>query len=44
MTSASSTHEEGHPKLVLWDNLEGKVGEGEGGSSGLEGTRMADSC
>ena len=23
MTSASSVHEEGHPKLVLWDNPEG---------------------
>ena len=31
MMSASSMHEEGHPKLVLWDNPEGQVGEGEGG-------------
>ena len=23
MTSASSVHEAGHPKLVLWDNPEG---------------------
>ena len=30
MTSASSTHEAGHPKLVLWDNLEGQGGEGGG--------------
>jgi len=30
MTSASSVHEAGHSKPVLWDNPEGWVGEGEG--------------
>ena len=30
MTSASSMHEAGHPKLVLWDNPEGWGGEGGG--------------
>ena len=30
MTSASSMHEAGYPKLVLWDNLQGWSGE-EGG-------------
>ena len=30
MTSASSMHEAGHPKLVLWDNPEGWDGEGGG--------------
>ena len=29
-TSASLMYEAGHPKLVLWDNLEGSGGE-EGG-------------
>ena len=28
VTSASSVHEAGHPKLVLWDNPEGWAGEG----------------
>ena len=28
MTSASSVHEAGHPKPVLWDNPEGQGGEG----------------
>ena len=28
MTSASSMHEAGHPKPVLWDNTEGYGGEG----------------
>ena len=28
MTSANLMHEAGHPKLVLWDNPEGWVGEG----------------
>ena len=37
MTSASSMHEEGQPKLVLWDNPEG---QGEGGGSGLGGTHV----
>ena len=31
MTSASSMHEAGHPKPVLWDNPEGSGGEGGGG-------------
>ena len=30
MTSASSMHEAGHPKPVLWDNPEGWGGEGDG--------------
>ena len=30
MTSASSEHDAGHPKLVLWDNPEGEGGEGCG--------------
>ena len=30
-------HEEGQPKLVLWDNPEG---QGEGGGSGLGGTHV----
>ena len=35
MTSASSMHEAGHSKLVLWDNPEGWDGErGELGASG----------
>ena len=34
MTSASSMHEAGYPKLVLWDNPEGWGGEG-GGRRGL---------
>ena len=34
MTSASSMHEAGHPKLVLWDNPEGW--DGEGGGRGLQ--------
>ena len=38
MTSASSMHEAGHSKLVLWDNPEGWVGEGgERGASGWGG-------
>ena len=31
MTSVSSLHDAGHPKLVLWDDLEG-WGRKEGGS------------
>ena len=34
MTSASSIHEAGHSKPVLWDNPEGWGGEGVGGCSG----------
>ena len=34
MTSASSMHEAGHSKLVLWDNSEG-WGE-EGGGKGVQ--------
>ena len=30
MNSASSMHEAGHSKLVLWDNLEGWGGKSEG--------------
>ena len=46
MTSASSIHEAGHSKPVLWDNPEGW--DGEGGWRGLQNgdkcTPMADSC
>ena len=34
MTSASSMHEAGHSKLVLWDNPEGLGGEGFGVQDG----------
>ena len=37
MTSANSMHEVGHPKLVLWENPEEQVREGDWGDSGLEG-------
>ena len=36
MASASSVHEAGHSKLVLWDNSEGWGGEGGEGGSGWE--------
>ena len=39
MTSASSMHEAGHSKLVLWDNPEGWGGEG-----GRRGFRMGNTC
>ena len=47
MTSASSTHETGHPKPVLLDNPEGQ--EGEGGGTGVQDggdtcVTLADSC
>jgi len=32
--SASSMHEAGHPKPVLWDNPEGYGLKGDGGGSG----------
>ena len=38
-TSASSMHEVGHPKPVLWDNPEGWGGEGGGGGF-MMGGRM----
>ena len=47
MTSVSLMHEAGHPKLVLWDNLEGWGGEGGGKEAQEEVdvcTPMADSC
>ena len=47
MTSASSMHETGHSKLVLWDNPEGWAGEGgvEGDSGwGDTGAAMGGSC
>ena len=47
MTSASSTHETGHPKPVLLDNPEGQGGEG-GGKGVQDGgdtcVTLADSC
>ena len=39
VTSASSVHEAGHPKLVLWDNPEGWRGE-EGGRGVQDGGHM----
>ena len=46
MTSPSLMREAGHSKLVLWDNPEGRGGEGGGGGSGWGDTciPMADSC
>ena len=46
MTSASSMHEAGQSKPVLWCNPEGWGGEGGGGGSGWGGTctPVADSC
>ena len=49
MTCLSSMNEAGHPKPVLWDNLEGQGGEesGRGGSAWGGGDTcitMADSC
>ena len=35
--SASSMHEAGHPKPVLWDNPEGYGLKGDGGGSGWGG-------
>ena len=40
MTSASLMHEAGHPKLVLWDNLEGWGGEEDGSGLKVGGTRV----
>ena len=34
MTNPSLMHETGHPKLVHWDNPEGR--DGEGGGRGVE--------
>ena len=47
MTNASSMHEAGHSKPVLWDGSEGQGGEG--GSQGASGRwykciPMDDSC
>ena len=47
MTSASSMHEAGHSKPVLWDNPEGwgREGGGEGVSGwGDACASVADSC
>ena len=47
MTSASSMHEAGHSKLVLWDNQEGWGGEGGGRGIQDHGDTyapMANSC
>ena len=46
MTSASSMHEAGHPKPVLWDNPEGWGGEGGGRQVQNQGhmDTLADSC
>ena len=47
MTSASSMHEAGHPKPILWDNLVGLGGWGggrgvqDGGDTGIP---VAGSC
>ena len=47
MTSESLMHDAGNPKPVLWDNLEGRGGEG--GERGVQDwgdtyRPMADSC
>ena len=39
MTSVSSLHEAGHPKLALWDNPEGWGGEGGGWGLRMGGHR-----
>ena len=47
MTSASSMHEAGHTKSVLWDNPEGQDGKGDGrGCSGWGNTciPVVDTC
>jgi len=44
MTSASSMHEAGHSKPVLWDNPDGWGGEGGGFRMGDTCTPMADPC
>ena len=44
VTSASSMHEAGHSKLVLWDNPEGWGGEGVGFRMGGHIVHVADSC
>ena len=45
-TSASSMHEAGHSKPVLWDNPEGWGGEGGGGGFRMDRHMytVADSC
>ena len=40
MTSASSINEAGHSKPVLWDNLEGWGGEGDGRGVQDQGTHV----
>ena len=40
MTTASSMHEAGHSKLVLWDKPEGWGGEGGGRGIQDEGTHV----
>ena len=40
MNSASSIHESGHSKSVLWDNLEGWGGEGKGAGFKMGGTHV----
>ena len=48
MTNTSSTHEAGHSKPVLWDNVEGWDGEEDGGGGVQDGGNtcapVADSC
>ena len=46
MTNASSMHEAGHSQPVLWDNPEGRGGEGSGSGVQDGGTcaPVADSC
>ena len=43
MISASSMHEAGHPKPVLWNNPE-KLGEEGGGRGFRMGVYMSNSC
>ena len=40
MTSANPMYEVGHPKLVLWDNPEGRGREGGQGRFRMQGTHV----
>ena len=40
--SASLMHEPGYPKLVLWDNPDGYLGEGDG--RGFQDAGEGDAC
>jgi len=44
MSSASSTHEAGHSKSLLWDNPEGWGGEGGGSRVQVHSVPVPNSC